>query len=88
MIGIYSFEKSLKINWLKRKFLQPNTQWNTLFHEMYGSLNRVYKLDGEWAISKKKIACENKYWKSVFESWSIVCKSKTLAIILKFCNLV
>ena len=50
MIDIYSFEKSLKINWLKRKFLQPNTQWNTLFHEMYGSLNRVYKLDGEWAI--------------------------------------
>ena len=50
MIDIYSFEKSLKINWLKRKFLQPNTQWSTLFHEMYGSLDRVYKLGGEWAI--------------------------------------
>ena len=43
MIDIYSFEKS----WLKRKFLQPNTQWNTLFHEMYGSLNRVYKSGDE-----------------------------------------
>ena len=53
MIDIYSFEKSLKINWLKRKLLQPNTQWNTLLHEMYGSLNRVCKLSSEWAISKK-----------------------------------
>ena len=76
MIDIYSFEKSLKINWLKRKFLQPNTQWSTLFHEMYGSLDRVYKLGGEWAISKK-IAFENKFWKSVFEGWSKFCKSKT-----------
>ena len=59
----------------RTKFLQPNTQWNTLFHEMYGSLNRVYKLGGEWAILKK-IAFENKFWKSVFEGWSILCKSK------------
>ena len=43
---------------------------------MYGSLDRVYKLGGEWAISKK-IAFENKFWKSVFEGWSKFCKSKT-----------
>ena len=40
MIDIYSFEKSLKINWLKRKFLQPNTQWNTLFYEMHGNFKK------------------------------------------------
>ena len=76
MIDIYKFEKSLKINWLKRKFLQPTTQWNTLFHEVYGDIDKLYKLGGEWPTSKK-IAYDNKFWKSVFESWAIYCENKT-----------
>ena len=75
MIDIYNFEKGLKINWLKRKLLQPNTQWNILFSEMYGTLDNLYKLGGEWATSKRFVN-ENQFWRSVFESWSEYCKNK------------
>ena len=54
---------------------------------MYGSLNRVYKLGGKWVISKK-IACGNKFWKSVLKAGVYFARVKYLAIILKFCNLV
>ena len=65
MMDIYNFEKALKIKWLKRKFSQPKTQWNSLLFEMYGNLDKLYKVGGEWAISSR-IGIENQFWTSVF----------------------
>ena len=58
------------------KISQPKTQWNSLLFEMYGNLDKLYKVGGEWATSSR-IGIENQFWTSVFESWSAFCKTKT-----------
>ena len=61
IINIYNFEKPLKINWLKRKLVQTDAQWNILFSEIYKSFDKLFTLGGEWFAHKNKIV-DNMFW--------------------------
>ena len=61
IINIYNFEKPLKINWLKRKLVQTDAQWNILFSEIHKSFDKLFTLGCEWFAHKNKIV-DNMFW--------------------------
>ena len=87
MISIYNFEKALKINWLKRKLVQTDEQWNILFLEIYRSFDKLFTLGGEWYADTIKLV-DNMFWQCVIEYWRPFCKNqmtRTNCEILQSC---
>ena len=73
MIDIFSFEKALKVNWIKRILFQQETEWKILLSLTHDGLNSIFNLGGEWSeqMSQK---VKNKFWSKVFLNWSELCK--------------
>ena len=75
MLNIFSFEKALKVNWIKRLLFQSKTQWTILISEIIGKLNlsNLYKYSGEYiSVVDHKL---NDFWQNVFSYWKILCKN-------------
>ena len=75
MLNIFSFEKALKVNWIKRLLFQSKTQWTILISEIIGKLNlsNLYKYGGEYiSVVDHKL---NDFWQNVFSYWKILCKN-------------
>ena len=66
MLNIFSFEKALKVNWVKRLLFQSKSQWTILISEIIGNLNlsNLYKYGGEYvSVVDHKL---NDFWQKVF----------------------
>ena len=76
MIDIFTFEKSLKLAWLKRLVLQNDGAWLNLLTECVKNVRNCISLGGEWCINiLKKV---NPFWKDVFKDWVLVCKNQVV----------
>ena len=71
MLQIENFIAALKITWLRRQSLQPNSTWNILSNI---DLENVYTRGDNYANIKSE-AVKNPFWKDLLKSWKIFCKS-------------
>ena len=71
MLQIENFIAALKITWLRRQILQPNSTWNILSNI---DLENVYTRGDNYANIKSE-AVKNPFWKDLLKSWKIFCKS-------------
>ena len=72
MIKLNEFIKSLKVCWIRRIVLNSDSQWISLFHEMYGSKNMFYLETMSLENIKNKMT--NVFWIEVIKNWQLVSK--------------
>ena len=77
MVNIYHFEKALKTNWVKRIFIQMESQWRSLLLSTCKNLNNLTKFGGNYGIILKQ-KVQNSFWQRIFEYWSSLTNSLAL----------
>ena len=77
IVNIYHFEKALKTNWVKRIFMQMESQWRSLLSSTYKDLNNLIKFGVNYGtILKQKV--QNSFWQRIFEYWSSLINNLVL----------
>ena len=71
MIYIDAFITALKITWLRRCILQPNSTWSSLPNI---DMNCVFSKGENYAELKTK-DLTNPFWKDILKSWKHFCQS-------------
>ena len=77
MVNIYHFEKALKTNWLKRIYIQMESQWRSLLSSTCKGLNNLNKFSVNYGIILKQ-KVQNSFWQRIFEFWSFLTTNLVL----------
>ena len=77
MVNIYHFEKALKINWVKRIFIQMESQWRSLLSSTCKDINNLIKFGVNYGIILKQKVL-NTFWQRIFEYWSSLTNNLVL----------
>ena len=71
MVNLFSFEKCLKLSWIKFVIFFQSKPWLQLLHFNNGSLNHVLTVGGRcWFFPQNSL---NLFWKKVFQYWDEFC---------------
>ena len=54
MVNKFSFEKCLKLSWIKHVMFSQSKPWQQLLHFTNGCLNHVFAVGGRCVFSKQK----------------------------------
>ena len=75
MVDLFNFEKSVKLNWIRRIIDHKNisTCWFKLMSVEIQHLDSLVTFGDEWI--KKFTPKLNPFWKEVFKNWSSFCKN-------------
>ena len=77
MINIFNFEKALKVSWIRKLYINQNSQWSRLLHALYHNIDRVFVFGDLWCAQfLKKVS--NPFWQNILVDLSDLYKRQKI----------